>query len=77
MKSVRIFEINKTLQSLAFLYIISVVLLVTYFTYLRYAALAQYNSRINRQLRSVSEETKILKRKMDTHFTEGQIGRTS
>ena len=77
MKSVRIFEINKTLQSLAFLYIISVVLLVTYFTYLRYAALAQYNSRINRQLRSVSEETKILKRKMDTYFTEGGIGRSS
>ena len=57
--------------------LIIVVLLVTYFTHLRYAALAQYNSRIKHQLRSVSEETKTLKRKIDTHLTEGVRGRHS
>ena len=55
----------------------ALVLLLTYFTYLRYAALAQYNSRISHQLRSLSEETKTLKRKMDTLLTERARGRNS
>lgn len=52
----------------SFISVYAVILLLTYFhLYLNYSVLNEYNTRISKQLKSIVDETKSLKMKLDEH----------
>ena len=52
----------------SFIFVYAVILLLTYFhLYLNYSVLNEYNTRISKQLKSIVDETKSLKMKLDEY----------